>query len=170
MKMTELLIMSLLPILIIHSQGSCFAEDVVTKLPNTKSLSLASAYCDAFLDDAKKAKESKQKSDLVALQEDVRNKLIEIKTKTDILEGWVKRREEFLGRAKDSVLKIYENMDAASAASELSKLDDLSAAAIIQQLKPKKASLILVEMDPKRAATLVATIAANSKLKSEQKS
>ncbi len=148
--------------------SSSAAEDAA-RLPMANSSSIANDYCNAFLDDAKKARESRQKAELTALQEDVTKKLAEIKANTEALESWVKRREAFLGLAKDAVIKIYENMDAASAATELAKLDDLSAAAILQQLKPKKAGQILVEMDPKRAATLVATIAANSKLKAEQK-
>lgn len=145
------------------------AEDA-TKPSNFIPPSLSTDYCNAFLDEAKKARESRQKSDIAALQDDVNKKLNELKEKTDVLESWVKRREAILSRAKDSVLKIYDNMDPVSAAGEISKLDDLSAAAILQQLKPKKASLILVEMDPKKAAVLVAVISANSKLKTEQKS
>ena len=145
------------------------AEDV-PKFSKLAPSSLSSDYCNAFLDEAKKARESRQKADIAVLQDDVNKKLIELKDKTDVLQGWVKRRESILSLAKESILKIYESMDPVSAAGEISKMDNLSAAAILQQLKPKKASLILVEMDPKRAAILVAVISANSKLKSEQKS
>ena len=139
-------------------------------LVGSNSSSLAGDYCNAFYDEAKKARVDRQKQEIAALQDDVNSKMAQLKEKTDALEGWVKRREAILALAKDTVLNIYSGMDPAAAASEISKLDELSAAAILQQLKPKKASAILVEMEPKRAATLIAVIAANSKLKSEQKS
>ena len=155
--------------LFISPFGFAVAEDVPT-LSKLAPSSLSADYCNAFLDEAKKARESRQKADIAVLQDDVNKKLIELKDKTDVLEGWVKRREIILNLAKESILKIYESMDPISAAGEISKMDNPSAAAILQQLKPKKASLILVEMNPTRAATLVALISANSKLKSEQKS
>ena len=155
---------------IIASQVAMASAEDNGNLVGANSSSLAGDYCNAFYDEAKKARVDRQKQEIATLRDDVNSKLSQLTEKTNALESWVKRREAILALAKDSVLNIYSSMDPAAAAGEISKLDELSAAAILQQLKPKKASAILVEMDPKRAATLVAVIAANSKLKLEQKS
>jgi flagellar motility protein MotE (MotC chaperone) len=126
--------------------------------------SIAENYCSAFLKEAEAERQSRQKADLLAIQESIKKKLIEVASKTAELDAWVSRRDSIFSRATSSLLKIYDAMEPSAAAAELSKLDDLTASAILRMLKPKKSSDILVEMDPARAAALVAVIASDAKL------
>jgi flagellar motility protein MotE (MotC chaperone) len=136
--------------------------------PSSTDQLIFESYCSAFLKDAEKERQSRQKTELLAIQESVEKKLVEVAKKTAELDAWVSRREAILSRATLSLLKIYDAMEASAAADELSKLDDLTASAILRTLKPKKSSSILVEMDPARAASLVAVIASDAKLNNGQ--
>lgn len=126
--------------------------------------SLSQDYCAAFLSEAEKSRESRQKVELEALNAKVDKKLSEIKDKTAILENWVTRREAILAEATTSVLKIYNVMDPAIAGQQLSKIDVVTVSAILRKMKPKKSSDILKEMDPQMAARIVATLSAEANL------
>lgn len=145
------------------------ADDASTPLPSPTG-SLSRDYCDAFLQDAQKARDNRARAELQGMQNDIAAKLKELDQKTALLQDWVGRRQEILAQATDAIVKIYQTMDASSAATELSKLDDLTASAILRKLNPKKTSAILVEMEPKKAAMLVAIMAADSKLLQGDKS
>ena len=65
-------------------------------------------------------------------------------------ETWLKRREVFLARAEDGVVKIYAGMKPDAAAERLAIVNADLAAAILMKLDPRKASVILNEMDRRR--------------------
>lgn len=125
---------------------------------------LAKDYCAAFVKEAENARESRQKIELDALNEQLDKKLAEVTDKTAVLEKWVTERETILNQASTAILKIYDSMDPTIAAQELSKLDQLGASAILRKMKPKKASDILKEMDAATAARIIAIISSESNL------
>jgi flagellar motility protein MotE (MotC chaperone) len=125
---------------------------------------LARDYCAAFVSEAEKARESRQKVELDDLNATLDKKLAEINEKTALLEKWVSQREAIMAEATTSVLKIYETMDPTVAAQEIAKLDLVGASAIIRKMKPAKASDILKEMPPATAARIVAVISSEANL------
>ena len=163
---------------VLASAGSAFAvmgqarpETLdVPSGPVASSGGLVQDYCSAFVDEAKKARESREKTELLALKDQVDAKLKELSDKTAVLSDWVQRREAILANATDAIVKIYKVMDPAAAAVELSKLDEVTASAIIRKLDAKRASAILVELDPKKAALIIAIMASDSNLKKDNKS
>ncbi len=74
-------------------------------------------------------------------------------------EEWLKRREVFLARAEDGVVKIYAGMKPDAAAERLAMVNAELAAAILMKLDSRKAGVILNEMDQKAAATLTGIMA-----------
>ncbi|MBG1233193.1 MotE family protein [Aestuariivirga litoralis] len=145
-------------------------EQPVLPTFETPPQTLAKDYCDAFARNAQQARNDRERAELQAMQGDISSKLQELSDKTAALQEWVKQRNAILDNATDAVLKIYQAMDPAAAASELSKLDPMMASAILRKLNAKKTSAILVEMDPKHAATLVSIMTADSKLLQDGKS
>jgi len=73
-------------------------------------------------------------------------------------QSWVLRREEFISKMTDALVKIYSTMDPEVAAAQIAIVDYDTAVSIITKLKPREASAILNEMDPVRASQLVKII------------
>ena len=74
-------------------------------------------------------------------------------------EQWVKRREEFLKKADESVVAIYSQMRPDAASQQIAAMDPEAAAAILAKLSPRIASAILNEMNPAAAAQLTNAMA-----------
>ena len=128
------------------------------------SPALAKDYCAAFVKEAENARESRQKTELEALNATLDKKLAEINEKTTQLEKWVTQREAIQSEATAAVLKIYDSMDPTVSSQEIAKLDLVAAAAILGKMKPKKASDILKEMPPTTAARIIAIISSEANL------
>jgi flagellar motility protein MotE (MotC chaperone) len=111
-------------------------------------------FCSNIADAAKDRRYALQTEELKQLQGQVDDRIKALEAKRAEYESWLKRREVFLARAEDGVVKIYTNMKPDAAAERLANLDVDIAAAIMMKLDPRKASLILNEMDDKAAAAL----------------
>ena len=81
-------------------------------------------------------------------------KIVELEGKEAEVRDWVRKREDLLSRANDSLIAIYSKMKPDAASAQISAMDDDSASAILLKLKPSVASAIMGEMNAERAARL----------------
>lgn len=99
-----------------------------------------------------------QAAKLVELEEQIKQRIAELDAKRAEYEEWLKKRDEALKKAEDSVVAIYSKMRPEAAASQLSAMDDMMAATLLAKLPTRNASLILNEIEPGRAARLTNTM------------
>ncbi len=111
-------------------------------------------FCGNIADAARDRRYQLQTQELQKLQGAIDTRMAALEAKRAEVETWMKRRDEFLGLAEDSVVKIYRTMKPDAAAERLAELRTDLAAAILMKLEPKRAGIILNEMETKRAATL----------------
>lgn len=117
-------------------------------------------FCTGIADAARDRRYSLQAMELKKLREDIDARMTKLDEKRKEYEDWMKRREEFLAKAEDGVVKIYTVMKPDAAAERLAALDPKLAAGIIMKLDARKAGVILNEMDKKAAAALTTIMAA----------
>ncbi|MFD9902298.1 MotE family protein [Mesorhizobium sp. NPDC059025] len=111
-------------------------------------------FCSNIADAARDRRYSLQAAELKQLQTEVDKRIGALEEKRAEYEEWLKRREVFLARAEDSLVKIYSGMKPDAAAERLAGTNVELAAAILMKLDARKASVILNEMDTKAAAAL----------------
>ena len=116
-------------------------------------------FCSNIADAARDRRYALQAAELKKLQADIDARLKALEAKKTEYETWLKRREVFLARAEDGVVKIYAGMKPDAAAQQLAIVKTELAAAILMKLDPRKASVILNEMDGKAAAKLTGIMA-----------
>ena len=95
-----------------------------------------------------------QASKLEEVEARLQEKIAELEAKRAEFQEWLRKRDEAMKMARQSVVEIYSKMDPEAAASELVQMDDAMAAAVLSKLNPRTASAILDQMDPARAAHL----------------
>jgi flagellar motility protein MotE (MotC chaperone) len=116
-------------------------------------------FCSNIADAARDRRYALQAAELKQLQADLDARMKALDEKKTEYETWLKRREVFLARAQDGVVKIYGGMKPDAAAERLAIVSADLAAAILMKLDPRKASGILNEMDDKAAAKLTGIMA-----------
>lgn len=116
-------------------------------------------FCSNIADAARDRRYALQTAELKQLQSDVDNRIKALEDKRTEYETWLKRREVFLARAEDGVVKIYADMKPDAAAERLAIVHADLAAAILMKLDSRKAGVILNEMDQKAAAMLTGIMA-----------
>lgn len=116
-------------------------------------------FCSNIADAARDRRYALQTQELLALQQEVDKRMKLLDEKRAEFETWMKRREEFLARAQDSVVKIYAGMRPDAAAERLAEVDKVLAAGILMKLDAKKAGIILNEMNSTVAASLTSIMA-----------
>jgi flagellar motility protein MotE (MotC chaperone) len=127
-------------------------------------------YCSNIVDTAADARFAWQKQTIADLARDLDGRMKLLEEKTSEYKIWLQRRDEFIKRATDQLVKIYAKMKADAAAAQLVALDEETAAAVLAKLEPKTSSTILNEMDPVRAARLTGIIAGAARLNDGGKS
>ncbi len=115
-------------------------------------------FCSNIADAARDRRYSLQSAELKQLQSEVDKRITALEEKRAEYEAWLKRREVFLARAEDSLVKIYSGMKPDAAAERLAGTNVELAAAILMKLDARKAGVILNEMDKKAAAALTGII------------
>lgn len=120
-------------------------------------------FCSNIADAARDRRYVLQAEDLQALQQEVDERIRLLEEKRAEYEAWLKRREEFLAKAQDGVVKIYSGMRPDAAAERLAEMDAGLAAGILMKLDARKAGVILNEMERKTAAKLTGVMAAASR-------
>jgi len=116
-------------------------------------------FCSNIADAARDRRYTLQAAELKQLQDEVDKRIKALEDKRAEYESWLKRREIFLARAEDGVVKIYADMKPDAAAERLAAVNADLAAAILMKLESRKASVILNEMDTKAAAALTGIMA-----------
>lgn len=111
-----------------------------------------SNYCYNISDSAVEARSAVLKEQLLTVETKVDEKLVLLELKTKELKSWMIKRESFVNKVNESVVKIFQAMRPDAAASQFAELGPVVAASIISQLPPKASSAILTEMSPVDAA------------------
>jgi flagellar motility protein MotE (MotC chaperone) len=116
-------------------------------------------FCSNIADAARDRRYMLQAEELKQLQAGIDQRMKALDDKRAEYEQWLKRREVFLARAEDGVVKIYAGMKPDAAAERLAMVNVDLAAAILMKLDSRKAGVILNEMDQKAAAALTGIMA-----------
>jgi flagellar motility protein MotE (MotC chaperone) len=128
-------------------------------LSGTESASEIEKFCTGIADAARDRRYSLQAMELKKLKDDIDERIRRLEEKRREYEDWMKRRETFLAKAQEDVVKIYATMKPDAAAERLAELDARLAAGILMKLDSRKAGVIMNEMNSKAAATLTAIMA-----------
>jgi flagellar motility protein MotE (MotC chaperone) len=123
----------------------------------------ADQYCSNIANAATDARFAWQKQTLLQTEEQIKQRVEELKGKIAEYQKWLARRDEFSRKAQAVITDIYAKMKPDAAAQQLMALDDETAAAVVTKLNPRVASALMAEMDPKQAARLTAIIAGSAK-------
>ena len=115
-------------------------------------------FCGNIDDQAADARYSLQAKQLADLKADVEERMRALEAKRKEYEMWLKRRDEFVNKAQDSLVDIISKMKPDAAAAQMSLIGDEAAAALILKLNPRVSSIILNEMPPEKAAKLARVI------------
>jgi len=115
-------------------------------------------YCANIADAAADARFAWQKETLAGLEKEIEERIKVLEKKRAEYEEWLRRRNEFLAKADETVVAIYSRMKPDAAALQLANMNDEVAAAILIKLNPRSASAVLNEMEPARAAQLTSVI------------
>jgi flagellar motility protein MotE (MotC chaperone) len=118
----------------------------------------AGQYCTNIADAAIDARIAWQRQNLAEAEKLVQQKATELEAKTAEFQRWLQRRDEFVEKAKKTVVDIYTKMKPDAAALQLQVLDEETAAAVLVKLDPRTASAVMNEMDPTQAARLTSII------------
>jgi flagellar motility protein MotE (MotC chaperone) len=119
-----------------------------------KSDTKASQYCVNIADQASDARFTLQKEALAQMEKEIESRIKVLEAKRAEYEEWLRRRNEVLKKADETVVTIYSRMKPDAAAIQLSNMQEEIAAAVIAKLNPRAASAVMNEMEPARAAQL----------------
>ncbi|WP_027316338.1 MotE family protein [Microvirga flocculans] len=115
-------------------------------------------FCANIADAASDARFALQKQALADMEKEIESRLKVLEAKRAEYEEWLRRRNEVLEKADETIVLIYSRMRPDAAALQLTNMDDEIAAAVIAKLNPRIASAVLNEMEPARAAQLANVI------------
>jgi len=115
-------------------------------------------YCENLSTAAADARFELQKQSLASMEKEIEARIKVLEAKKAEYEEWLKRRDEVLARADETIVAIYSKMKPDASAVQLANMDEQMAAAIISKLNPRAASAVLNEMEPARAAQLAHVI------------
>ncbi|WP_244445350.1 MotE family protein [Microvirga sp. BSC39] len=115
-------------------------------------------YCTNIADAASDARFALQKQALADMEKEIEGRIKVLEAKRAEYEEWLKRRNEVLEKADETIVMIYARMRPDAAALQLMNMDEEIAAAVIAKLNPRAASAVLNEMEPARAAQLANVI------------
>lgn len=121
--------------------------------------SLAGKFCLNIKPQVEEFRLALQKKTLADVEAEIEKRITALDSRIQEYKEWVARRDEFAGKAQDSLVKIYSKMKPDAAAQQLAAIDVETAAAVLLKLDPRVSSAILNDMEPKLAATLASTIA-----------
>ena len=147
------LILAAATLALLLGAGRTAAMEATAPTPPTEQSEIE-RFCSNIADAARDRRYALQAQELEKLQKDVDKRIKLLEEKRAEYEDWLKRRENFLSKAEDSVVEIYSTMKPDAAAERLAELDAMLAAGILMKLDSRKAGVILNEMERKAAAAL----------------
>lgn len=148
-------VMSSATILVLALSGVVSAQE---RTPAPLIAKEANSYCVNIADAAADARFAWQKETLASLEKELEARIKVLEEKRAEYETWLKRRNEFLEKADETIVSIYSRMKPEAAAQQLVNMNEETAAAILMKLNPRAASSVLNEMEPARAALLTGII------------
>ena len=137
--------------------GSCVEQKKVKSAKPAEPAATATEvkpFCANNMAIAGDARIAWQTSKLIDLEAQIKQRLVDLDARKVQLVEWLRKHDEAMKKAADSVIAIYAHMKPAAAASQLAVMDEAMAAAVIAKLPPRAAGTILNEMEPARAAKL----------------
>ncbi len=138
-------------------------DEVTATVPAAGGSTEVERFCSNIADAARDRRYAMQARELEALKAEIDERMKALDTKRLDYERWLKRRDDFLAKAEDNVVKIYAKMKPDAAAERLAEVKIELAAGILMKLDPRQASTILNEMDSKAAATITGVMASASR-------
>lgn len=143
-----------------------FAQQSETSVPLEKQQAQAPLgnldeirkFCGNLDNQALDARYSLQAKQLTELKADVEKRMQALEQKRKEYEIWLKRRDDFVNTAQDSLVDIISKMKPDAAAAQMALIGDEPAAALILKLNPRVSSVILNEMPAEKAAKLARVI------------
>ncbi len=115
-------------------------------------------YCTNITDKATDARYAMQTRELAQLRADIDSRIEQLDAKRKEYEVWLKRRDEFMDKAEDSLVGIISKMRPDAAAAQMALLGDEAAAALLLKLNPRVSSVILNEMPAEKSSRLARVI------------
>lgn len=115
-------------------------------------------YCTNITDKAADARYAMQTRELQQLRSEIDSRIELLDAKRQEYEIWLKRRDEFIDKAEDSLVGIISKMRPDAAAAQMALLGDEAAAALLLKLNPRVSSVILNEMPPEKSSKLARVI------------
>jgi flagellar motility protein MotE (MotC chaperone) len=133
-------------------------EPQVKAAPGGEASATAKSYCENIADPALDARFLSQKAELTRLEEELAKRTSLLEAKRVELQGWLKRRDDFMSKAEGSLIALYSKIKPDAAAPLLAAMDEEAAAALLLKLSAKTSSAILDEMETGKAARLVSVM------------
>ena len=137
--------------------------DIATGGPAAELGTEVQRFCSNIADAARDRRYAMQTKELERLKAEIDDRIKALEAKRLDYEQWLKRRDDFLAKIEDNVVKIYAKMKPDAAAERLAEVKIELAAGILMKLDPRQASTILNEMDSKAAATITGVMASASR-------
>jgi len=125
---------------------------------NAEAAPKSNQFCANIADAAADTRFALQKQALADMEKEIESRIKVLEAKRAEYEEWLRRRNEVLEKADETVVSIYARMRPDAAALQLTNMDEEIAAAVIARLNPRVASAVLNEMEPARAAQLANVI------------
>ena len=139
-----------------------FAEERPVIMTSKATADEIREFCTNIADAARDQRYLLQKKELEDLQKQIDGRIATLETRRNEYEDWLKRRNDFLKVAEDSLGDLYTIMAADAAAEQLALIRPEIASAIVMRLAPRVSGAILAEMEAEKAAMLTAIIASAS--------
>jgi len=136
-------------------------QPVATKAVSPGLPDAAKRFCINIKPQVEELRTALQKKKLMQAEEELQKRITQLETRIREYKEWMERRQDFVNKVQDSLVKIYSKMRPEAVAQQLPSLDQETAAAVLLKLEPRTASAILNDTEPKLAATL-ASIISNS--------
>jgi flagellar motility protein MotE (MotC chaperone) len=152
------IVKALLPVALAASVLLGTAAHQAAQAQDAKSDIKNNQYCANIADAASDARFALQKQALADMEKEIEGRLKVLEAKRAEYEEWLRRRNEVLEKADETIVLIYSRMRPDAAALQLTNMDEEIAAAVIAKLNPRVASAVLNEMEPGRAAQLANVI------------
>jgi flagellar motility protein MotE (MotC chaperone) len=126
--------------------------------PQDDTVQEVDRYCTNITDKATDARYAMQTRELAQLRADIDSRIEQLDAKRKEYEVWLKRRDEFIDKAEDSLVGIISKMRPDAAAAQMALLGDEAAAALLLKLNPRVSSVILNEMPAEKSSRLARVI------------
>ncbi|MBB3233718.1 MotE family protein [Phyllobacterium endophyticum] len=125
-------------------------------------------YCTNISDKAADERHAMQTRELTQLRADIDSRIEQLDAKRKEYEVWLKRRDDFIDKAEDSLVGIISKMRPDAAAAQMALMGDEAAAALLLKLNPRVSSVILNEMPADKSSKLARVIVGSRTVPAER--